>query len=142
MAEEPLKPLASIRRIDIFAEWSRLTGLKKHRLSELDAKAWGIAVARMVNARTVPGHPPRQVNAWKKHAHLQDIEADWWKEVATPLEFDRKIVRRMGPEFYLRVFQPAIQQAWDKGDSYEKIQDPIREEWNLRLKFPAGPESH
>jgi hypothetical protein len=42
----------------------------------------------------------------------------------------KKIVERMGREFYSEVFQPAIQNAWDGGQRYEDIRDTLRKQWN------------
>jgi hypothetical protein len=36
----------------------------------------------------------------------------------------------MGREFYRQVFQPAIRQAWDAGQTYEDVRDKLREPWN------------
>jgi hypothetical protein len=43
--------------------------------------------------------------------------------------FDAEVVRRMGDEFYERIFAPAIREAREAGKSYEAIRDSIRREW-------------
>ena len=50
MASDTPKPRMNIRRFDDFAEWNRLTGLKK-RVDAEDAQAYGLAVAKIVAAR-------------------------------------------------------------------------------------------
>jgi len=51
-----LKPRAPIRRFDVFAEWNRIRALKEYGFSEDDAKAYGLAVAKVVAARKFYGH--------------------------------------------------------------------------------------
>ena len=136
MADEGLKPAANIRRFDVFAEWSRLTGLKK-RLTEGDARAYGLAVAKVVAARKFSGYEPGQVSDWKKRAREQDTDEAWWEQLGSDDEFERKIVQRMGERFYDEVFVPAIKHAWDEGEKYEEIRDRLREGWNAALKKPG-----
>jgi len=146
MAEDAPKPAAGIRRFDVFAEWSRLTGLKKH-LDEDDARAYGLAVAKIVAARKFGGYEPGQLRDLKKRAREQNTEredtgAAWWENLGTAEEFEQKIVRRMGERFYEGVFAPAIRAAWDRGEKYEQIRDRLREQWNERKPYgDAGGRS-
>jgi putative lipoic acid-binding regulatory protein len=58
----------------------------------------------------------------------------WWEKLATPAEFDEKIVNRMGKEFYEKVFSPTIEKLYREGKKYEEIRDSVRKEWNELLK--------
>jgi hypothetical protein len=132
--EKPTPPFANIRRFDIFAEWSRLTAREKHHLPEAKARAYGLAVAKVVAARKFSGYEPHQVSDWKRRARQQDGSEPWWEHLASSEEFERKIIRRMGEPFYFHVFQPAIRHAWDSGERYEEIRDRLRADWNALLE--------
>src|SRR5581483_7234436 len=139
MAQYAVKPFANIRRFDIFAEWSRLTAREKHHLPEAKARAYGLAVAKVVAARKFSGYEPHQVRDMKQRARRQDSSEPWWEPLASDEEFERKIVRRMGEPFYKEVFQPAIRQAWDAGKDYEEIRDLMRAPWNALLEPEQAP---
>src|SRR5271166_4152158 len=98
--EELPRPEAPIRRFDVFAEWSRLIAAERHHLSEGQARAYGIAVAKIVAVRKLAGHSPGQIAKWKQHANKQEANDAWWENVGSALEFNRKIVLRMGTYFY------------------------------------------
>jgi len=49
--------------------------------------------------------------------------------------FDHDVVEHMGPQFYRKVFVPAIEQARTKGECYGDIRDAIRKDWT-----PAKPK--
>ena len=121
---------ANIRRFDIFAEWNRLQALERRRLPEPEARAYGIALAKIVAARKFFGHQPDQVREWKRQARKNEVHEDWWEHLGSSEEFEKKIVRRMGRDFYTHVFQPAVRRAWDEGRTYEEIRDALRAEWN------------
>jgi len=121
-----------IRRFDIFAEWNRLKAQIRHQMSAADARAYGLAVAKIVAARKFSGLQPEQTRDLKRRAREDDASEPWWEHLGSSAEFERKIVRRMGEEFYHEVFQPAIQRAWQAGRSYEDIRDTLRAEWNAR----------
>lgn len=132
----PAAPQQNIRRFDVFAEWSRLTGLEKKRLPPEEAARYGYAVARVVAARKLHGYEPGLVTEWRRRArrHEEDREGEaWWDHVAKPTDFERKVIERMGEPFYRNVFQPAIRQAWDAGKKYEEVRDSIRKSWNDAL---------
>ncbi len=100
MPEETHTPYANIRRFDIFAEWSRLTAKEKHHLTDEAARAYGIAVAKIVAARKFAGYQPHQVREWKQQARRQEAKEPWWEHLGSGAEFERKIVFRMGEDFY------------------------------------------
>ncbi|WP_457679978.1 hypothetical protein [Thermovibrio sp.] len=126
---EVLKPLAPIRRFDVFAEWNRIKALKEYGFSEEDAKAYGLAVAKVVAARKFYGHRQKYRGATKEYVEGKTKEK-WWEKLASGREFDEKIVERMGRDFYEKVFSPAILRAYEEGKDYVEIRDSIRKEWN------------
>lgn len=128
MSEE-IKPLAPIRRFDVFAEWNRLKAKKEYGFSDDDAKAYGLAVAKVVAARKFYGHRLKYKGATKAYVEGKTKEK-WWEKIASAPEFDEKIIRRMGEEFYYKVFSPAIEKAMEEGKDYMDIRDSIRQEWN------------
>jgi hypothetical protein len=135
-------PRLQIRRFDIFAEWNRLKALTKHSMKEGDAQAYGLAVAKVVAARTLHGTPPEQTRELKKNARKETVDEPWWEHLGSSEEFEQKIVERMGRSFYAETFQPAIKRAWDEGKDYEDIRDTLRKDWNERReakpKRPSG----
>jgi hypothetical protein len=138
---EPV-PRLQIRRFDIFAEWNRLKARTRHRMQETDARSYGLAVAKVVAARTQHGAAPEQTRDLKRRARQDDVDEPWWEHLGSSEEFERKIIERMGQAFYMRVFQPAIQKAWDAGQSYEDIRDVLRNQWNAqRPARSAGSSS-
>jgi hypothetical protein len=142
MTEQHLAPKREIRRFDIFAEWDRLKGRRKAKLSEADARAYGLAVAKVVAARKFTGHDPGQAQELKRKAKAEEVGEPWWEHMGSAEEFARKVIGRMGEEFYREVFQPAVLRAWESGQGYEEIRDTLREPWNLQLReeapSPAG----
>lgn len=124
-------PKREIRRFDIFAEWNHLKASKKLHLPAAEARAYGLAVAKVVASRKFSGHEPAQVNEWKRRAKADDTAEPWWHHLGSDQEFQSKIVQRMGQEFYRGVFQPAIQEAWTGGKRYEDIRDSLRTAWNV-----------
>jgi len=138
MTEKALAPRAQIRRFDIFAEWNRLKARERHQMSEPDARAYGLAVAKVVAARKFYGAPPEQASELKRRAREDDVAEPWWEHLGSGAEFERKIIQRMGEAFYHDVFQPAISRAWDAKQSYEDIRDTLREEWNARRERSRG----
>ena len=132
MTEKAQAPRAQIRRFDIFAEWNRLKAHARHKMGEPDARAYGLAVAKVVASRKLYGAPPEQKSDLKRRARQDDLAEPWWEHLGSDAEFERTIIRRMGEAFYHDVFQPAIARSWDAGQSYEDIRDKLREEWNAR----------
>jgi hypothetical protein len=125
-------PQMQIRRFDIFAEWNRLKARARHHMKEADARAYGLAVAKVVAARKFGGDQPEQARELKQRAHNEDTSTPWWEHLGSTEEYEQKIIDRMGAPFYRKVFQPAIQKAWDAGKSYEDIRDRLRKEWNAQ----------
>ena len=132
MTEKKLAPRAPIRRFDIFAEWNRLKARARHKMGEPDARAYGLAVAKVVASRKLHGTPPEQASELKRRAAQDDLAEPWWEHLGSDAEFERKIIQRMGESFYHDIFGPAIARSWDAGKSYEDIRDTLREEWNTR----------
>jgi hypothetical protein len=133
MAAETSRPRMPIRRFDIFAEWNRLKARERHHLPESEARAYGLAVAKVVAARNFSGYQPEQVREWRSLARREEASEAWWQHLGSAPEFERKIVERMGPAFYTQVFQPAVRKAWEAGKSYEEIRDLLRQDWNAVL---------
>jgi hypothetical protein len=119
-----------IRRFDIFAEWNRLKARTRHKMSEAEARAYGLAVAKVVAARKLHGAAPEQTRDLKRRARQDEVDEPWWEHLGSSEEFEQKIVGRMGQAFYREAFQPAIQKAWEAGQSYEDIRDKLRNDWN------------
>ncbi|MDQ3815975.1 MAG: hypothetical protein M3347_18860 [Armatimonadota bacterium] len=141
MPSQTTRPERQIRRFDIFAEWNRLKGHEKLNLSEAKARAYGLAVAKIVAARKFGNYEPGQVKDWKRKARQDDVSEAWWEHLGSDKEFDDKIIHRMGEHFYRHVFQPAIREAWDEGKDYEEIRDSLREAWNAHLAAARKPRS-
>ena len=128
MAAATKKPLDRIRRFDVFAEYQK----QEHHDDGMpldQAKGYGLWVAKVVAARTFArergreskpsGDKPRRRRKWRVLSG----------EPQTDKQFDHQIVARMGEDFYTDVFEPAIQAARKKGQSYESIRDRIRRRW-------------
>jgi hypothetical protein len=134
-SESTPHPKQPIRRFDVFAEYQRLKGLQKG-MDEPHAKGYGLWLAKVVasggrkSSRTRGQHGEEDETADQadKASHEQE-----WHELSgvpqTDALFDREIVRRMGPQFYARVFAPAIVEAERQGGSYESIRDTLRKQW-------------
>lgn len=90
-------------------------------------------MAKIVAARKFSGAQPSQVKEWKQRARSGDTAEPWWQHLGSDEEFQRKIVQRMGSDFYRTVFQPAIRQAWDGGKHYEEIRDTLWTAWSRSL---------
>jgi hypothetical protein len=73
MAQATPAPQAEIRRFDIFAEWNRLKACHSHRLSETDAQAYGLAVAKVVAGRKSAHVRPHQVSERRQRARREDL---------------------------------------------------------------------
>lgn len=129
------EPAAEIRRFDVFAEWNRLKAREDLRLASADAKAYGLAVAKVVAGRRGRPGDPRPSDRAPRHGRDRSGHPgrqDWWRLFGSAREFDQVIVDRMGREFYRSKFRPALGKAWKRGAEYVGIRDSIRQEWNLR----------
>ena len=140
MAE--IRPRATVRRFDVFAEVNRLKALREGR-PEDEAKGYGVWLAKVVAGRrfgrsltpTAPrdGHDrgaPGQADgrAEEEEPKFKSVGG----ELQTDATFDKEIVQRMGEPFYQEVFSPAIRAAVEQGKKYEEIRDSIRTAWNQR----------
>lgn len=140
MAEESeIRPLQPIRRFDVFAETKRLEALA-HGAAEDVAKGYGIRIAKIVASRRYGGAKKSHSDKRPKPEREPSPEERYGGEsggkfraldgeLQTDLTFDREIIDRMGPEFYDRVFAPAIREALAEGRKYETIRDTIRKSW-------------
>ncbi len=99
------KPLAPIRRFDVFAEFNRLRGLKEEGLAATKAKGYGLWLAKVVAAQKF-GRMPRPRAKKKGEAVKRDFDKQKWRKLGgveqTDKLFDRQIVNRMGKLFYNR----------------------------------------
>ncbi len=142
-SQHPLKPKQPIRRFDIFAEYNRLKALDKG-LDEPHAKGYGVWVAKVVasgggrrasrqRAGSPGATPGEQEDSGRQDAQREAPAGQEWHaldgEPQTDALFDREIIQRMGPDFYVHVFAPAIAQAVGQGRSYESIRDILRKDW-------------
>lgn len=133
-----LKPHATIRRFDVFAEYTRQQAIEKGMLPD-EAKGYGLWLAKVVAARRF-GHAGRlQLPVQRRARGSRESEEEasseqlQWRalggEPQTDARFDQEIVQRMGRAFYQRVFVPAIREAIRQGESYRAIRDTIRRAW-------------
>jgi hypothetical protein len=135
-----LRPRQPIRRFDVFAETKRLEALA-HGEPEDVAKGYGVRIAKIVASRRFGGAAKKAHHEKGKQAEREPAEGSRFggeggakfraldDELQTDQTFDREIIERMGPEFYERVFAPAIREALDEGRKYEQIRDTIRKGW-------------
>ncbi|SMO81115.1 hypothetical protein SAMN06269117_1369 [Balnearium lithotrophicum] len=128
-----LKPKAPIRRYDVFAEYNRIKAVKEFGFTDDEAKAYGLAVAKVVAARKFFGHRIKYRGATRAYLEGRTTEK-WWRKLATPSEFDEKIIQRMGEDFYYKVFRPTLERLYEEGKDYMEIRDSVREEWNKLLE--------
>jgi hypothetical protein len=128
-APTPSKP---IRRFDVFGEYSRQERLAKGYPAD-EAKGYGIWLAKVVAARRF-GAKSEPSDRAKPSARRAESEQEpkfrsLGDELQTDATFDHDIIDRMGAEFYEDVFVPAIEEARERGESYESIRDDIRKSW-------------
>jgi hypothetical protein len=141
------RPLAPVRRFDVFAEFKRLEAARRGATAD-EAHGYGIWVAKVVAGRrfggsgggasSPGGHRPRGEASQPESAADGDGEhperMDWGPrelngEPQTAATFEREIVRRMGAGFYREVFGPAVRAAFEGGERYEQVRDVIRAGW-------------
>lgn len=126
---EPPTPQATIRRFDVFAEYTRQDRLAKGDPEDV-ARGYGIWLAKVVASRRFGkkeeglDRPPSD-RGGKPGAKFRSLG----DEPQTDKTFDHDIVDRMGREFYDDVFVPAITAARERGERYEEIRDRIRKGW-------------
>jgi hypothetical protein len=133
-----LNPNATIRRFDVFAEYTRQQAIEEGMPPDA-AKGYGLWLAKVVAARRF-GHTQRsQPTAQRPTKETRKPEEETlpgrpqWRalggEPQTDVLFDQEIVQRMGRAFYQRVFVPAIREAIQKGEPYRAMRDTIRRAW-------------
>lgn len=128
-----LKPKATIRRFDVFAEYNRLKAMKEGE-SAAKAKGYGLWLAKVVAAQKF-GRMPKPTGEKKEGKEKEEKKErkTKWRDLSgipqTDKLFDKEIVSRMGKDFYSGVFAPAIKEAFDEEKEYREIRDAIRREW-------------
>ena len=125
------KPLAAIRRFDVFAEYNRIKAMKEKRMRLAKARGYGLWVAKVVAARKFGREPKKAEGSARKEPKL---DRQGWHLLSgkpqTDALFRHEIVERMGAGFYRSVFSPAIRKAFTEGKEYVAIRDGIRAGWH------------
>lgn len=132
-----VKPKRPIRRFDVFAEFNRQQAVAQG-VPDDEAKGYGIWLAKVVAARRFGGpnipETPQSILV-REQPHGSESSNGKWRmlsgEPQTDDLFDQEIVDRMGVQFYVEEFVPAIQAARQKGQNYTDIRDAIRKNWKL-----------
>ena len=134
-----LRPRLPIRRFDVFAEYNRQKALEDG-IPPDEAMGYGLWVAKVVASRSFGrsalSKPPSELQKLRE-GEAEDDDAPEEKPKWHSLDgkpqtdelFEKEIVRRMGADFYHKVFVPAIEQAIAQDRSYQSIRDTIRKEW-------------
>lgn len=132
-----IKPKESVRRFDVFAEYSRQEAIRDGMKPD-EAKGYAIWLAKVVAARRY-GRSSSSTNTHtkdsssKKHDATNLSHDHRWRTLdgvpQTDALFDKEIIERMGSSFYERVVVPAVKAALESGDTYVSIRDKIRQEW-------------
>ena len=130
MHETP-RPRRAIRRFDVFAEYQKLKALREGRPLR-EAKGYGLWLAKVVAGRRY-GAELRQAPGEGRSPEPTAGEEEPFRSVGgvpqTDERFDHEIIERMGEAFYQRVFAPAIDRCFARGEPYEAIRDAVRKEW-------------
>jgi hypothetical protein len=129
-----MKPNATIRRFDVFIEYSRLKAMKDG-MSLSQAKGYALWLGKVVAARRgMPKPKPEETAKGKKKPIYKKGK---FRELSGKLQtdklFDQEIVNRMGASFYKEVFAPAVRKSFNDGADYKDIRDSIREDWQPDL---------
>ena len=128
-----IRPDSTVRRFDVFAEYTRLEKLKEGLAAD-EAKGHGIWLAKVVAARKygrIKSGSPHEVKRTPEAAagRLAAKFRSLGGVEQTDRLFDKEIVARMGVRFYRQVFAPAIAKAFREGKTYREIRDSIRKDW-------------
>ena len=100
-----MKPKATVRRFDVFAEYSKLEALKEGRPLD-EAKGHGIWLAKVVaSRRRAPAASSSRIPVGPGHAPSRMPEPEerfktLGGELQNDARFDREVVERMGDRFY------------------------------------------
>jgi hypothetical protein len=127
--ETTLKPKQSVRRFEVFAEFTRQERIEKGDAPDV-AKGEGIWRAKVVAAKA----RREKVDDGRSESKTDYPESKWKSlngEEQTDRMFDEEIIDRMGEVFYNEVFVPTIQLARKRGEKYMDVRDSIREDWQL-----------
>jgi hypothetical protein len=128
-----ISPKAAIRRFDVFAEYTRLEK-RQEGMQAAISKGYAIWLAKVVAARKFGRIRP----GMRKHAEVRAEAPEERGErkfrslggvEQTDQVFDKDIIKRMGRDFYRKVFAPAIKDAFERGKAYREIRDTIRKSW-------------
>ncbi len=136
---EELRPRLPIRRFDVFAEYNRQKALEDG-IPEDEAMGYGLWVAKVVASRSFGrsalSKPPSELQKLREgeagEGEAQPQKPKWHSLEGKPQTdelFEKEIVRRMGTDFYHKVFVRAIEQAIAQDRSYQSIRDTIRKNW-------------
>src|SRR5262245_56354446 len=111
-----LKPKAPVRRFDVFAEYNRLKAMKEGE-SAAQAKGEGLWLAKVVAEEKF--RRMKKPEGEKKEGEEKKKERKKkWRDLSgipqTDKLFDKEIVKRMGQDFYSKVFSPAIREAFNE----------------------------
>src|SRR5687767_13379349 len=133
-------PKRPIRRFDVFAEVNRLKALDDGRPDD-EAKGYGIWLAKVVAGRRFGAKKDDHDRSRQDHEPSPPGKEPIFKsaggELQTDETFDHDVVDRMGPDFYDRVFAPAIAAAVSRGETYESFRDTIRTTWKPVPRRPS-----
>lgn len=123
-----MRPLNSIRRFDVFAEYRRLDA-EDDGMPHDQAKGYALWVAKVVAARKFGRE---RKDAQPAEGDKRRSRRKWHVlggEPQTDKLFDHQIVERMGRDFYDQVFAPAVREARASGQTYEAMRDRLRRRW-------------
>ncbi len=133
-------PKRPIRRFDVFAEVNRLKALDDGRPDD-EAKGYGIWLAKVVAGRRFGAKKDDHDRTRHDREPAPNGKEPKFKsaggELQTDETFDHDVVDRMGPDFYDRVFAPAVAAAISRGEKYETFRDSIRSTWKPAPRRPT-----
>lgn len=141
--QSPPHPRVPIRRFDIFAEYNRQKAIEDGIPAD-EAMGYGLWLAKVVASRSFGrstlSKSPSELREFGKDEEgggegVESQHRQKWRQLdgkpQTDDLFEKEIVRRMGTDFYYKVFVPAIEQAIAAGKSYQSIRDTLRKGWTL-----------
>ncbi|HUX98180.1 MAG TPA: hypothetical protein VMV49_01380 [Candidatus Deferrimicrobium sp.] len=114
----------SIGKWDIISEYHHIDWLKKGHTEE-EAKIHGIVIA-IIGYRARLGKETQSYNLEKKGTEkgvsITHRNKEKW---ITSQEFD-KIIKKMGEQYYKKVFSPAIENLYNQGYSYDEVKKAVQ----------------
>lgn len=130
-------PRVPIRRFDIFAEYNRQKAIEDG-IAPDEALGYGLWLAKVVASRSfgrsMLSKSPSELREMGKEGEGEHPKSKWRSLDGKPQTddlFEKEIVRRMGVDFYHKVFVLAIEQALAEGKSYQSIRDTLRKGWTV-----------